>query len=224
MADADRNSSLHRRVQVDGVKLRKIRESLRMTQPQAAAKSGYSTRLIRKLEQGGPINRETLDHVVTAYQEELVTSTVGGIPSVIKSIEFIICTPKDALERFAFLWFDRVFNQRDISAIDELTHPDVALVAEGETHTGRDAIRNRILAIHAGFSPIQVTIERLYSDGNTVIVYWQVDAVHSGPFLGIAATDRKISIRGSTMGVIINDQFIEARDHWDVKHLIDQIS
>jgi predicted ester cyclase len=57
-----------------------------------------------------------------------------------------------------------------------------------------------------------------------VIIYWQVDATHSGDFLGFPATDKQISIRGSTMAIILDNKFVEARDHWDVKHLIDQIS
>ncbi len=218
------NLSSQRSVLVDGQKLRRVRQALGWTQTDAAKRSGYSARLIRKMENGGPISRASLDTIVTAYQEGIELKNLPDLPRILRTNDYVQCTPKDELERVAFNWFDRIFNHRDLSTIDELTVPDVQLIAEGATLQGRKPVRERIEAILNGFNPLRLCVEHLFTDGSTVIIYWQVDATHSGDFLGFPATDKQISIRGSTMALILDNKFVEARDHWDVKHLIDQIS
>ena len=167
------NSKSKRNVLVNGNKLRGIRETLRLTQIEAAALAGYSTRLIRKLESGGSVSRETLNNVVTAYQESLTRASDSALPRTLRPIDFILCTPVDAMQQVAHDWFDRVFNQRDLSAVDDLVHPEITLIAEGQTLKGQEAVKARLRAILDGFNPLRLCIEHLFSDGQTTIVYWQ---------------------------------------------------
>ncbi len=170
------------------------------------------------------MNRETLNNIVAAYQEGIARQEVQNLPKTLKPNDYVICEPADQIERVAFTWFDRIFNQRDLTAVDDLVHPDCKLVAEGKDLIGRDAIRARLQAILDGFQPLELCVEHLVNDGRATVIYWQVNAVHSGNFFGIEPTGRSIFIRGSTLAIIRDGQFIEARDHWDAKQLLDQIS
>ena len=52
-------------------KIRKLRQSLGWTQNEAAAQSGYSPRLIRKIESGAGVRPATLRDVLQSYHEAL---------------------------------------------------------------------------------------------------------------------------------------------------------
>ncbi len=218
------SSSSTRYVNVDGAKLRRVRELLRLTQQETAARAGYTPRLIRKLESGGSVGRQTLENVVTAYREE--QQRVGGVelPTILRAVDFVVCDVQDAVERIVISRFDRIFNQRDLKAVDDLVQPEVILLAEGQQIFGREPVRARVKSILDGFNPLQLSFDRLIVDAQTAIVYWNVEATHTGLFFGIEPTGRNIAIRGTTMAVISESLISEARDHWDAKELIDQIT
>lgn len=52
---------------VDGEQLRQLRKIIGWTQAAAANRTGYTERLIRKMEKGGPIERQTLRRVLDTY-------------------------------------------------------------------------------------------------------------------------------------------------------------
>lgn len=52
---------------VDGEQLRQLRKVIGWTQAAAANRTGYTERLIRKMEKGGPIERQTLRRVIDIY-------------------------------------------------------------------------------------------------------------------------------------------------------------
>ncbi len=212
--------SASQNVHVVGDKLRQVRDSLCWSQEVAGNRSGYSTRLIRKLEAGGPVRRSTLLDVVAAYNEGIADSPELGLKSV--AIDDFLSHNRDR-EAVVREWFDRVFNHRDITAVEDLVAPNVTLIADGEILIGRDPVRARIEAILSGFNPLRHVIEDIVDDGAKLVVYWNVTAVHSGHFFDIAPTNKETFIRGSTMAVIRDGVFIEARDHWDAKELMDQI-
>ena len=203
---------------VDGARLKQLRLSRRWTQDQAAEKSGYTDRLIRKLERGGPVNIQTLRNVVQAYIED------SALPVHPAAESFIREQTRMMLESLARQWFERIFNKREIEAINELVAPNVLLLAEGATHVGRDAMRDRVQAVLNAFNPLKLTIEKVLVDGDSTVVYWMVKKKHIAEFLGIQATNRWVKLRGSSHARFENSQIIEARDHWDVHDLIQQLT
>ncbi len=211
----------NRIVQVNSEKLKQIRELLCWSQMVAGMRAGYSARLIRKLESGSSVKRSTLVDVVAAYNEGIAESPALELP-LLTFDECILHV--DSPESVAREWFHRIFNLRDLKAIEDLVSPNVRLIAEGQELTGKEQVRTRIEAILNGFDPLTHTVEDIVADGEKLVIYWSVVAVHSGVFFGINATKRRIFIRGSTMAVIREGVFIEARDHWDAKELLDQLS
>lgn len=211
-----------RGVRVDSVRLRALRQSLGWTQSEAAARSGYSERLIVKLERGGPIAPKTLHDVLQAYNEGLAEA------ARVSPAELIVDEAADArgehIRQRTRQWFERVFNQRDLSAIEEFMHPDVVLIAEGETRQGHRTIAQRARTLLNAFDPLRIQIERLIVQGDSSITYWIVEKKHVGEFLGIAPTDRWVKLRGNSLAVFRDGLIIEARDHWDVQDLVQQLT
>lgn len=205
-------------IRVKGDELRQWRLSLGWSQEFAAAKSGYTDRLIRKLERGGPVHPLTFQNVVQAYSEASPATEIFTAESL------IIGEAEHDLESLARQWLDGVYNQRDRTLVDTLMSPDVVLIAEGATRQGREVVRQRVESVLAAFDPLNLTVERLYVEKETVIAYWRVRKRHIGDFLGIAPTRRWVQLRGSSMAVFRSGQIVEVRDHWDVQDLVQQLT
>lgn len=207
-----------RSVPVDGDRLREFRHTVNLTQEEAASRAGYTERLIRKLERGGPVQLQTVKDVLEAYGR--LSPEIGEVPLT----ELLRNRNSRPPAELVHEWFERVYNQRDLSAIDELMHPDVVLMAEGETRQGREMIRQRVSAILAAFDPLQIWVENVIGGPDYAVAHWYVEKKHIGDFLGIAATNKEVTLRGSSFAKYAKDQIIEARDHWDVQDLVQKLT
>ncbi|MCA9135193.1 MAG: ester cyclase [Planctomycetales bacterium] len=211
------NRALRRGIRVDGEMFRELRNAAGLTQSDLGAMSGYSSRLIRKLEGGGPVDTLTATNVYQALASTDVPPQVPFAGLVVRHHD----NDNEALIR---LWFDRVFNKRDLSVVESMVDDKVELLAEGKKEVGREAIRLRVSSILQAFDPLRLTVDRVVSEGNTVVAYWQVHKRHVGEFLGIPPTGRWVEIRGSSLAVFSKGRLIQARDHWDVQDLITQLT
>lgn len=114
-------------------------------------------------------------------------------------------------------FFREVVGRGDLDALDELVTDDyqdhVALPGQGP---GRSGLRRRIAIVRAAFRP-QQTLHRVLVDQDMVAVHWTLRGVHSGPFLGIAATDRPVEFTGIEM-YRMRDGRMAA--HWNVIDLL----
>jgi steroid delta-isomerase-like uncharacterized protein len=93
--------------------------------------------------------------------------------------------------------FDHL-NARDLDAMrphaaeDEVQ--DLPMVGHIE---GRDAVFEHFEAVIAALPDIHFDIEQVIGEGETVIAVWRLTGTFSGaPFYGVAATGRRIDIRG----------------------------
>ncbi|MFN3150167.1 ester cyclase [Bremerella sp.] len=205
-----------RGVHVDGEKFRQMRQACGLTQEEASSRSGYSDRLIRKLERGGPVDLQTANDVFQTY--EMLSHFSLSLSDVLRQE-----AGKSNVETLVRRWFDGIFNQRDLSLIDELVDENVELFAEGSTIRGRTAIRQRVESILQAFNPLNLTVDYVVCDGNQAVAYWSVTKKHIGTFAGIAATGRWVKIKGSSFAIFEDGRIMQARDHWDVQDLIEQL-
>lgn len=199
-----------RSVPVDGQRFKKMRLRLGMTQEEIASAVGYSVRLVRKLESGGPVSQRTLADFVI-FDHELRAAKQND-------------TVSNLLEKSAMDWFERAFHQRDLDVIDDLCDPTVILIADGSRKVGRPAVRNRIQSILDGFNPLLIRTEQVYVVDGVVIVYWRFSQTHSGKFLGIEPTGQTVETRGNTLVKFKDGKIFSLREHWDAHQLIDQLT
>lgn len=199
---------------VDGERLKQLRQSCHWTQEQAAEKAGYTDRLIRKLERGGPVNIQTLRNVVEAYHEE------SGLSIRVAAESFIREENRAMMESLSRQWFESILIKRNVNAIDQLVAANAKLFAEGTAFHGRAAIRERLQTVLDAFNPLCVSAEQVLVDGNSTAVFWLKRAKHIGTFLGIPATNRWVTLRGCFHARFQNRQITEARDHWDIHNLL----
>jgi len=76
-------------------------------------------------------------------------------------------------------WMERVWNQSDVSAIDELMAPDAPVHGLGETPLeGSEGFKQFHAAFNAAFSDFRIEVERQVVDGDCVAAHWTGTFVH----------------------------------------------
>ena len=93
-------------------------------------------------------------------------------------------------------FWEQGFNGRDLDVVDAITAPDfVNRNALPGTPPGPTGHRQVVERLWEAFSDAHFEIERLASDGDTVICVGTMSGIHAGTLLGIPATGRKVEWR-----------------------------
>lgn len=138
--------------------MRELRVGRAWSQREAAERAGVSDRLIRKAESGGPLELKTIALLAQLYSQPgaplnpqtLLADPLQGAHE-----------PSAMYEPLVRRWWQEVWNEGRLEAIDELTTADVVLHADGAEMHGRAELRKRTEAIRAAFSQIEVHLEVL---------------------------------------------------------------
>lgn len=152
---------------VDGPKLRRLRESLGWTQEMAAERSGYSCRLIRKLESGGPVDCQTLSDVMEAYCEYARQAALPNLDQFFPRETAVDWGhAAESLLRAAY-------SRQDWASFQALLRPQVQLVANGRLYRGEQAVLKRYEALVAAWKPCHFFMDQLLEDEGRVAIYWR---------------------------------------------------
>jgi steroid delta-isomerase-like uncharacterized protein len=93
-------------------------------------------------------------------------------------------------------FWERAFNGRDLDVVDTITAPGfVNRNALPGTPPGPEGQRQVLQRLWDAFPDAHFEIERLASDGDTVICVGTMSGTHEGTLLGIPATGRKVAWR-----------------------------
>lgn len=114
-------------------------------------------------------------------------------------------------------WFEQVWNQQRIDAIDELASPDCKAHghAPGDEALGLPEFKEFFKAVTAAFPDVHVTVEETISEGNRSLFRWHARMTHRGPFMGAAPTNKKVEVRGMSLMYFEDSKIVEAWDNWD---------
>src|ERR1700716_3697355 len=110
-------------------------------------------------------------------------------------------------------FFRDVMGTGDLNALDELAIEDyedhVALPGQGP---GRAGLKRRVATIRAAFQPRQ-RLHDVIVDADRVAVRWTLRGIHSGPFLSLPATGKKVEFDGVDMYAMREGRMTA---HWNV--------
>jgi steroid delta-isomerase-like uncharacterized protein len=94
------------------------------------------------------------------------------------------------------MFWERVFNGRDLAPIDEITAPEFTnRNALPGTPLGSEGQRQVVKRLWEAFPDARFEIEHLARDGDTVICIGTMSGTHEGTLLGVPATGRKVEWR-----------------------------
>ena len=192
---------------VRGDVLRNARHRLGWTQEYAAQQCGFSDRLIRKLEGGGPVHAATLQRVVQAYRR--------GSSSKLDLTSSSVLVDSN-LEHIVLEWFDRIYHQRDLAVIEQFAADRVEATIGGQQIVGCKNLSNRYAQELASSDEIEMTIERVFYHQNDVIAYWTRRQRCHQKQRNIAMPELWQKISGVTLATFLNGKIVELREHSDL--------
>lgn len=216
------NVSRARGLPVAGELLRSLTVARSWTQRKAAERAGVCERLIRKAENGGPLEEKSIELLAQLY------STPDGPLSV----DDLIGAPRRHRggkaelhhhERLLRRWFDDVWNRGRLEAIDELSWPNCVFYAEGAALRGPAEIRRRADAIRAGFSDFDIRFEQVATHHDLVIGRWRMSMTNTGVWMEMPPTNERIVVHGSTWMRVYNGRLAERWDYWELQQITDAV-
>jgi steroid delta-isomerase-like uncharacterized protein len=122
-------------------------------------------------------------------------------------------------------WFEEVWNNGCMDAIDEMASPDV--IGHGQAQHGTDIglkeFKPFVKSLRSAFPDMKVTIDYVIEQDDKVVARWTSVMTHQGEFLGIAPTGKRATITGTSIQRISSGKIVEGWDNWDQLGLLVQI-
>lgn len=193
-----------RSAKVRGELLQDVRLRRGWTQADAARESGLSDRLLRTAERGGALDKHSIEALARVFQIPLESLMLcdesAGRPSLgAKAKEFL----------------EQVWNHGNLTVIDTHLLPEFRFHHESGVVSNRQEMRERIAQFRTSFSDYDFTLEDVQEYGSFIVCRWIVHMTHSGPWLDLPATGRRVTVHGSSWVQVVNGKFGDAWDYWD---------
>jgi len=122
---------------------------------------------------------------------------------------------KDVMYR----WFDEVWNKGQASAIDELLGKDAVIHGlndpSGKPVTGTEAFKKFHTQFRSAFPDLMVDVEDCIAEEDKVVARCNVRAKHSGPLVGLSATNADVNFNGIAIIRVENGKIAEAWNNFD---------
>ena len=120
-------------------------------------------------------------------------------------------------------FFEEGPSKGNISAADDLLSPDFAMHVPLPASPGVEGINEVITACRAAFEHLNVTVEDMIAEGNTVAVRFTASGVHKGSFMGLPATGKLITMTGIEIFRIKEGKIIELWGEANLLGLMQQL-
>lgn len=118
-------------------------------------------------------------------------------------------------------WLDEVWNNGDLSLIDELIAPNYVLHDPTRPGLrGRAGIKESIAMFRRAFPDLHFMIEDQVAEREKIVTRYTVQGTHLGPLMGIPATGKQGTITGIDIYRITDGQIEEAWSNWDTLGLL----
>jgi len=121
--------------------------------------------------------------------------------------------------------YEEVWNKRKLEVVNEIVSPSHALQAPNVrgSAVGPDAYKRQVALFLAGFSDFRWTVEDLIAEENKVVACWTISGTHRGEYMGVPATNRKVSVGGMTIHHLSHGKIIDSYSNWDALGMMQQL-
>jgi steroid delta-isomerase-like uncharacterized protein len=121
--------------------------------------------------------------------------------------------------------YEEVWNKRKLEVISELISPSHALQAPNVSGSsiGPEAYKRQVLVFLEAYPDLHWTIEDTIAEKDKMVVRWTFSGTHKGDYMGIPATNRKVSVDGITVHHIVGGKIMDSYGYFDVLGMIKQL-
>jgi steroid delta-isomerase-like uncharacterized protein len=114
-------------------------------------------------------------------------------------------------------YYTDVLSGRDLDALGELLAEDFTSWLSDGTPVGPGPYREAVAVSHRAFPDLEVTVLDQIAEGDKVVTRWRADGTHAGPFAGIPATGRPVSVTAIHVHRVAGGRLAE---HWEALDLL----
>jgi steroid delta-isomerase-like uncharacterized protein len=121
--------------------------------------------------------------------------------------------------------YGEVWNGRRLDLVSEIISPSHALHINtaADSSIGPEAYKSQVTRFLSGFPDLRFSIDDMVAEDEKVVVSWNIAGTHKGEFMGIPATNKKISVDGITINHIVNGKIIDSYINWDTLGMLQQL-
>jgi steroid delta-isomerase-like uncharacterized protein len=121
--------------------------------------------------------------------------------------------------------FIQVWGVGNLEIVDELAASNISVYYPllGDTLHGREAFKQTLLAVNTNLPITDVVCEEVFAQDDKVLLRWSVRATHTGVFLGVPPTGKRVVWTGITVYHIVDGKVIEERGESDVLGVLQQL-
>jgi len=121
--------------------------------------------------------------------------------------------------------FEELWNKGNLSLADELYTPNYEHHDASSPDFGRgpESEKKRAALYRTAFPDLQLTIEDIIAEGQTVVARWSCRGTHKGDLSGIAPTGKQVTISGVSSARFTNGKMVEGWVNWDALGLMQQL-
>lgn len=132
-------------------------------------------------------------------------------------------TQVDLMKRVARRVIDAV-TQGNLDAFEETHDPNAVWHGPGgQEIRGIAGIKEMVSGYTTAFPDMEMTVEHLLAEGDTVACHWKVIGTHDGPLGDIPATGKKIDIHGHVVARFKRGKIVEEFEVFDELAMLKQI-
>lgn len=114
------------------------------------------------------------------------------------------------------------WNMHDAARVERCYTPDCEEidVAAREPQRGSAAIRKLMKYYLRAFPDVHIVIDELLIDGQQAALVWTWQGTHTGRFMNIPPTGRRVKVRGTTVMTVCDGRIHRVVRVWDVAGLL----
>jgi len=121
--------------------------------------------------------------------------------------------------------YEEVWNKRKLEVISEIISPSHALHGPNVVGSavGPEAYKRQLLLFLAGFSDLHWIVEDMIAEDDKVVACWTISGTHRGEYMGIPATNKKVSMDGMTIHHLAGGRIMDSYGNWDLLGMMQQL-
>jgi steroid delta-isomerase-like uncharacterized protein len=121
--------------------------------------------------------------------------------------------------------YEELWNKRKLEVVNEIISPSHALQAPNVVGSavGPEAYKRQVLIMLAGYPDLHFSVEDLIAEKDKVVACWTLSGTHKGDYMGIPATNKKVSVEGMTMHNFANGKIMDSCSNWDALGMMQQL-
>jgi steroid delta-isomerase-like uncharacterized protein len=134
-------------------------------------------------------------------------------------------SPPTDNKQIARRFMEECWSQGNMEAVRELLADDCRYhdpVFPSLT-SGADNIRQHITTCRNGFPDLNFTVDDTIAERNEVVIHWTGQGTHKAPFLGMAPTNKPVTVSGTSIFRIENGKIAEQWADWNLMSLMEQL-